>query len=203
MRCITIALIVLLLPVSVARAQTERCFPETGQCISGVFRRYWETNGGLPVFGYPITAVTTETNAEGFTGPTQWFERDRLEDHRVEGKGILAGRLGVVRFKQLYGTEWNELPADNAIQPGCRLFRETYFNLCDPFLSYWRRNGGLERFGYPITRQRQETVEGREYTVQYFERRRMEVHPENQPPFNILLGLLGNEVRSGGTTTSP
>jgi hypothetical protein len=32
--------------------------------------------------------------------------------------------------------------------------------------------------------------------VQYFERRRMELHPENTPPYNVLLGLLGNEIRS-------
>jgi hypothetical protein len=37
-----------------AHAQSDqRCFPETGQCISGRIREYWEQNGGLPVFGFP------------------------------------------------------------------------------------------------------------------------------------------------------
>jgi hypothetical protein len=31
--------------------------------------------------------------------------------------------------------------------------------------------------------------------VQWFERARFELHPENAPPFNVLLGLLGNEIR--------
>jgi hypothetical protein len=44
------------LPAAPTAAQTgERCFDETGYCISGVILDYWESNGGLPVFGYPIT----------------------------------------------------------------------------------------------------------------------------------------------------
>jgi hypothetical protein len=38
--------------------------------------------------------------------------------------------------------------------------------------------------------------DGREYTVQWFERARFELHPENKPPYNVLLGLLGNELRA-------
>ena len=52
---------------------------------------------------------------------------------------------------------------------------------------------GLERFGYPITQPIYETVEQRKLAVQYFERRRMEIHPE-LPGSPILLGLLGREV---------
>jgi micrococcal nuclease len=44
-----------------------------------------------------------------------------------------------------------------------------------------------------------ETIQGQEYTVQYFERARFELHPENQPPFNVLLGLLGNELRDNAS----
>jgi hypothetical protein len=186
----------------------QRCFPQTGFCISGSIRDYWERNGGLPVFGYPIGDVHVETVEGTWTGPVQWFERDRLEDHANEGHGVLAGRLGALRFGQIYGTDWQQLPGDSAAMPGCRFFRETQFNLCEPFLSYWQRNGGLARFGYPITRQRQENIEGRAYTVQYFERRRMEYHPENAAPYNVLLGLLGREVYDAtanglSTYTSP
>jgi hypothetical protein len=31
----------------------------------------------------------------------------------------------------------------------------------------------------------------------------MELHPENQPPYDVLLGLLGNEVRSGAAPPPP
>ncbi len=180
-----------------AQADT-RCFPETGYCISGPIRQYWERNGGLPVFGFPITPLQTET-VEGWTGPVQWFERDRLEDHSGQGQGVLAGRLGVERLAQ-QGRPWQFRPLGAPPQPGCRGFPETGYYMCGGFLTFWERNGGLARFGFPVTDQIVERLNGRDYTVQYFERRRMEFHPENAPPFDILLGLLGSEVR---TSTGP
>src|SRR5690349_21490730 len=101
--------LVALVTPQATQAQAQRCFPETGKCVAGVIRSYWENNGGLAVFGYPITDLATETNAEGFTGPTQWFERDRLEDHSSEGKGVLAGRLGAQKLA-LEGRPWETLP---------------------------------------------------------------------------------------------
>ena len=70
----------------------------------------------------------------------------------------------------------------------------TGFTICLDIRSYWECNGGLERFGYPISPVMNETIEGKTYMVQYFERRRIEIHPENKPPYNILLGLLGREI---------
>jgi hypothetical protein len=190
----------LLLSAGIARAgassqREERCFAETGKCISGAIRVYWENTGGLPVYGYPITDLAIETNAEGFTGSTQWFERDRLEDHSAEGIGVLAGRLGVQKLA-MEGRPWESLPKVPGGPPGCRWFVETGHSLCEPFLSYWEQNNSLTLFGFPISEPMVETnAAGFTGTVQWFERRRMEWHPNNQPPYNILLGLLGNEVR--------
>lgn len=181
-------------PQPAAAQAGERCFAETGYCISGPIRAYWERNGGLAVFGYPISEQRRETVEFSWTGPVQWFERDRLEDHTADGQGVLAGRLGA-RALELQGINWQVLPGDTERLAGCRFFPATQFNLCQPFLGYWERNGGLERFGYPLTRQRTETIDGRAYTVQYFERRRMEWHPENAgTPYEVLLGLLGRDV---------
>jgi hypothetical protein len=183
-----------ILPASSASAAGERCFPETGFCITGAIRTYWERNGGLPVFGFPISDLRTETVEGSWTGPVQWFERDRLEDHNNEGLGVLAGRLGA-RYLELQGRPWAQ--GNEGPRPGrnlCIRFQETGYNVCPPFSYYWEHNGGLERFGYPISPAMEETVEGRTYLVQYFERRRMEYHPENQQPYDILLGLLGREV---------
>jgi hypothetical protein len=173
-------------------AQTDqRCFSATGFCISGPIRAYWENNGGLAVFGYPITAQREEL-VEGRSIQVQWFERDRLE---IQANGQLtAGRLGA-RYLELQGIYWQQLPGDNQVVSGCRFFRETQFNLCQPFLSYWEQNGGLERFGFPISRVRDEVIEGRSYPVQYFERRRMEYHATNVgTPYAVQLGLLGREI---------
>jgi hypothetical protein len=177
-----------------ATAQSQRCFNETGFCISGVIRTYWERNGGLAVFGFPVSAEQVETVEGSWTGSVQWFERDRLENHSDQGLGVLAGRLGA-RYLELQGRPWSQ--GNQGPQPArnlCTYFPQTGYNVCAPFSSYWQQRGGLERFGYPITPAMEEAVEGRVYLVQYFERRRLEYHPENQPPYDILLGLLGREV---------
>jgi hypothetical protein len=77
----------------------------------------------------------------------------------------------------------------------CRAFGATGKRACGRFLEYWIANGGLAQQGYPITDEFTETnpSDGKRYTVQYFERARFELHPENQAPYNVLLGLLGTE----------
>ncbi|MCG8347031.1 MAG: hypothetical protein MI924_04550 [Chloroflexales bacterium] len=177
--------------VTPSQAQkNERCFEETGYCISGAIRAYWERNGGLAVFGFPITDVREEyVDESSWRGPVQWFERDRLEDH---GNGlVLAGRLGAELLSKQQ-RPWEGAPKVESAPPGCRYFAITGHSLCEPFLSYWEQNGGLERFGYPITQSGEEVIEGQRLTVQHFERRRMEHHVELAgTPFEVQLGLLG------------
>jgi hypothetical protein len=183
-----------------AQAQGEelRCFAETDLCIGGPIRDYWENNGGLPVFGFPITEQRVET-VEDRTITVQWFQRDRLE---IQSDGtITAGRLGA-RLLELQGRPWESFPTVDSAPDGCRFFPETNHSLCEPFLSYWEINGGLERFGFPITEPQQETIEGLSLTVQYFERRRMEQHAQ-QPGNPVLLGLLGSVVLSFDQNTEP
>ena len=76
-------------------------------------------------------------------------------------------------------------------------FTQTGHNLGNAFREYWHAQGGLLRFGYPLTEEFVERSpdDGRDYTVQYFERARFEWHPENAPPFNVLLGRLGLRLR--------
>jgi len=186
-----------------------RLFPETGFGIAGRIRSYWEQNGGLPVFGYPITAQQEES-IEGQNVQAQWFERNRLELH-PENKApydVLLGRLGADRLAQR-GYDWQAVPKESP-QADCRYFSETGRNVCGAILAAWRANGlnldgrrgfseseNLALFGLPLTGLISETLsDGREYQVQYFERARFELHPENSPPYNVLLGLLGNEVRA-------
>jgi hypothetical protein len=60
-----------LFPARSSAQTAQRCFPETGHCINGAIRAYWERFGGLPVFGYPISAVRTETVEGRWTGRSQ------------------------------------------------------------------------------------------------------------------------------------
>src|SRR3954451_21989965 len=72
-------------------------------------------------------------------------------------------------------------------------FPETGHTVSGRFLDYWTNHGGLAQQGYPISEPMQETsdTDGKTYTVQYFERAVFEMHPENQPPNDVLLSLLG------------
>lgn len=81
-------------------------------------------------------------------------------------------------------------------------FPETRHTLSGPFLCYWQLGGGLQSFGFPISEPLVEKNpdNGNLYTVQYFERARLEYHPEyTDNPLPVVVGLLGNElIREGG-----
>jgi hypothetical protein len=205
-------------PARPAAAQTaQRCFAETGFCIEGRIREFWEQNGGLAVFGLPIGPQQQET-IEGKPFQVQRFERNRLELHPENARpnDVLLGRLGADRLAQ-QGRDWNTFAKVGAAPAGCLFFAETGHSLCEPFLSAFRANGleldgrrgkslaeSVALFGLPLSEPQVETLsDGKNYTVQWFERARFESHPENQPPYNVLLGLLGNEIRAGGTAPAP
>src|SRR5262249_57046359 len=69
-------------------------------------------------------------------------------------------------------------------------FPETGHCIGGRFAQYWRENGGLAGFGYPL---RGELTQGGR-TVPDFARPRFELHPPNAAPHRVLLGLLGEGV---------
>ncbi|MGB9752443.1 MAG: peptidase S8 [Roseiflexus castenholzii] len=80
-------------------------------------------------------------------------------------------------------------------QRGAVYFPETGHTLRGVFLSYWRAHGGLPVFGYPISEEFIERGEdGREALVQYFQRHRFELRPENRPPYNVQLSRMGDII---------
>ncbi len=79
-----------------------------------------------------------------------------------------------------------------------RTFLETGFSVGGRFLDYWNTHGGLAINGFPISPERDEVLEdGRTYRVQWFERARLEYHPENPPPYDVLLGQFGRRIHGG------
>lgn len=81
----------------------------------------------------------------------------------------------------------------------CQTFKETGKGVCGVFLIYWREHGGLAQQGLPLSDEMNERsdIDGKTYKVQYFERAVFEYHPENQPPYDVLLGLVGREKYQG------
>ena len=185
----------------------SRTFPETGQTVSGRLLQYWNGNGALPVFGLPLDAQSQRTTPDG-TFQAQLFERNRLELHPENARpyDVLLGRLGADALAK-QGRPWETLPKETA-KTGCRFFPQTGHNLCEPFLSYWQTHGldlgqpgvttdeSLALFGLPISSVASErNSSGDTVPTQWFERARFEQHDENQPPYNVLLGRLGAELR--------
>lgn len=76
---------------------------------------------------------------------------------------------------------------------GCQTFKETGKTVCGRFLQYWQQHGGLAQQGLPLSGEFNEVsdLNGKPYTVQYFERAVFEKHPENAAPNDVLLSQLG------------
>src|SRR6185295_408130 len=134
------ALLLVVAPQRTSAQTDQHCFPETGFCTSGRIREFWEQNGGLTVFGFPITDQHEET-VEGKAFQVQWFQRNRLELHPENARpyDVLLGRLGADRLSQ-QDRAWQNFPKESA-QPGCRYFPETNHNVCGEILAAWHANG--------------------------------------------------------------
>jgi hypothetical protein len=174
----------------------SRHFPETGKTVSGVFLRYWETHGGLAQQGYPISEVMGEiSELDGKPYTIQYFERAVFEYH-PENAGtqyeVLLSQLGTFQYRKKYPNGASNQRRNS--DPGTRCFAETGKCLGGAFHHYWVGHGGLMQQGYPISDEFIEIspLDGKPYTVQYFERAVFEYHPENRGTvYEVLLSHLG------------
>ena len=173
---------------------TQRCFAETFLCTTGQFYDYWLATGGLARHGLPLTAERIERLDDGREYTVQYFERSRLEYHPESADAryrIALGQFGRAIYAANTGRE-SDPPA--LPRMGATFFAETGHNIEGRFLDYWQKEGGLEQFGYPLTEAITESIGGKPYTVQYFERARFEYHPENVAPYDVLLGQFGRQL---------
>lgn len=173
--------------------------------INPLFVPYYIQHDGLRVFGLPLGPLQTVNGRQ-----VQWFERTRLE-HWPEYAGteyeVQPGLVG------LEYTDGREFPAQAFFtnRPGLRYFGETSHGVGGAFLDYYDAHGGLPIFGYPISDEVIEILpETRQYhTVQYFQRGRLELHPEHAGTEDeVQIGLLGralylNEAKSNPVPAVP
>lgn len=135
-----------------------------------------------------------------------WFESAATFDAKlrlVRETGI-AG-FGVWRVGQEDTSVWDVLkkgdnPAARTFSTGAdtashRFFPETGHNLSNAFKAYFDANGGMTRFGLPLTEEFTErnAADDKMYTIQYFERARFEY---NSTTAKVQLGQLGTEVHT-------
>ncbi len=180
------AVVVLLVAVAAAPAQQqqgERYFDETGHTVRGNFLTHFDANGGLVVFGYPITDEFVDDNGR----LVQYFQNARFEyypqnpaDSQVQ-LGKLAEELGMAAPPLAA----DRIPAAN--DPRCLYFAATGHSVCNAFLDYFREHGGVAVFGYPIG----EYIIENQRIVQVFQKARMEWHPELPARQRVQLTALG------------
>lgn len=159
--------------------------------LAPVFQAFWNANGKRAILGRPTSLPIVDPDS-GAT--VQYFEFARLEYHpefRGTEYAIMLGRMGATEAQErgLLGTAPFQPQA--AGQPGsqqCAYFPETGMSLCGAFRDFWMTHGlvlgdraisfreSLALFGYPISREFTDPDTG--LTVQYFERARLEYHPD-------------------------
>ena len=186
-------------------------FYQTQHGVGGSFLTYWNRNGGLPVFGFPLTEEFVQKNASDGKGYTvQYFERQRYEyhpEHRGTPYEVLLGRLGAETLAAR-GVDWQSLPKASPTTP--HYYPQTGQAIDPLFWDYWRTRGlelgdagvsereALALWGYPLTGLIDERLpDGSTLKVQWYERARFEYHPQNQPPYNVLLGRLAADTAEG------
>ncbi len=199
--------VVLALGIVVApkAAGGELCFDQPGvnACVAADFRSFWENNGGLAVFGYPVEAAKQEQTPEG-TFLVQYFERQRLELHPQNPAPyrVLLGRVNAEVLAR-EGRNWRDFAAAVGPGGGCMAFAESKHTVCGDFLRHWQSKGldlgergvsyreSLALWGMPLGEpQEEQNMDGDRVMTQHFERARMELHGDNGSR-QVLLTRLG------------
>ncbi len=81
---VAVVLASMLLVPALPVAAGQDYYADTGHYLYGQFRDYWNGNGGLLRFGYPITKVSNAKSENGQTYPTQYLQRAVFEQHTGE-----------------------------------------------------------------------------------------------------------------------
>jgi hypothetical protein len=165
----------------------------TGFKPSARFAQYWQQNGGLPLFGYAISGERLEqSKTDGKDYIVQWFERARFEYHPEFAGTSAEILLGLLGSQSVAANSYPKIAPPQGVESVCS--KETGHCVWGRFLERWRELG-VPIVGLPLSDQHEEKgADGKTYMVQWFERARFEYHPENQPPYDVLLGLLGRQL---------
>lgn len=122
-------------------------------------------------------------------------ENDKGDNYSPTGK-VLIHKLAYKTYQQLAtGVKASDpVPEADARQENLFYFEQTHQAIAANFAAYWLEKGGLERFGYPISR----PIMIRGVLSQFFQRAVFEYHPEYKDDGNeVLLRLLGTELTEG------
>lgn len=158
-------------------------FAETGHSVSNDFLMFYRS---VPdpeiIFGYPITEAFLSTTSGRVI---QYFDKARFELFPEDPPEM---RVKATLLGTFLHNESKLLPVPDNF-PSCKAFPETGFKVCYSFLDFFLAHGGAPIFGYPISNF--EIDKG--IIVQFFQRAKMEWHPENPPGKRVVLADIGKE----------
>jgi len=167
----------------IQQATDRRYFPETGHWVGGDFlTTYYFVPNPTEIYGYPITESFFDQLSQRWV---QYFQKARFElspDFPSEIR-VFVTHLGSFLYEptpELY------TPVSNR---HCLPFLESGKRVCYDFLDFFKANGGAAQFGYPISNF--EIHDG--LIVQYFQRSRLEWHPNNPPGKQVIVSNLGEQ----------
>jgi len=158
-------------------------FSQTRHTLSDAFLAFWRRYGGVDTFGYPQTEPYMEN------GQTiQYLDRSVLE--------VVGGIARTVPLDDFSVDRRSFAPInDPGPGRGRRYFPSTHHTLSGRFLAYWLAHHGDVVLGAPISEpfvEGNEDGSGRRYLLQWFEKGRLEYHPELAGTrYEVEPGLVG------------
>jgi len=158
-------------------------FPQTRHTLSGAFLAFWRRYGGVDTFGYPQTEPYMENGRT-----IQYMDRSVLE--------LADGAVRTAPIDDFLVDRRSFTPInDPGSGHGRRYFPSTHHTLSDRFLAYWLAHHGSVVLGAPISEPFSEGNDdgsGRRYLLQWFEKGRLEYHPELAGSrYEVEQGLVG------------
>lgn len=168
-------------------------FDITGHNLCRGFNDFWWENGGLAVFGYPLSEEFDGANASGDDVVVQYFERARFE---YEADAPAGERISLTPLGADVIDNLEQTAILDPVGP-CEIPDGADHAVCAEFLDYWNDFGGEAIFGLPLT----EPFGFNGMTVQIFEYARFEHQPDEWPErYDVLLGRIGAEVYAEQTS---
>jgi hypothetical protein len=121
-------------------------FPETGHSVRKVFVPYYQAHGGIENLGHPIHEGSIR---HGLL--VQYFDKARMEYHpdNAPRYRVQLGLLGETLGRREPPLASPRVPL--AYDAFHRYYPQTGHTLSQPFLAHYDSQGGLDRFGYPLS----------------------------------------------------
>lgn len=162
--------------------ETGRYYPETGHTLEAAFLEFFESHGGVGIFGYPIT--------DSFEDPRSGVQVQYTENARLEwvvGEASESGTIVLQPLGELLKGQQPPIPADRVDLAGCRYFDATGHATCYAFLDFFEAYGDEGLFGPPLS----EFLLEDNRIVQYFRNFRLDWYPEAPTGLQVRVAPLG------------